>query len=388
MKIASWNIRGFNSPIKHSEVRDYLKDNNIDILALLETRVKVNRALKIQKKFQNWSIISNYNKHYNERIWVFSNPSTVALVASRIEDQFIDLNIHHHGSNMVLHISMVYGSNDAHDRQRLWTGLTEVSSAEPWLVLGNFNVVRQPSKKLGNTPPVLQDMIEFNDCLAAYSLDDLTGSGCDMTWNNKQDPHSRVWSKLDRVLVNPGWLTSLPDSFALFQEAGISDHSPILVYVSHDSKKVKRFSFLNSWIDHPAYFATVAAAWNAEKTGSHMFSLFEKLKSVRVALTKFHKENFNNISLREKDLVASYCRLKETELSILHQQAKVKNIQYSDCSSKYFFVKVSERQTQQIIGAIRDQHRQLHTDPPSINQAFQDYYHHLLGTSSAVVDLD
>ncbi|XP_074266962.1 uncharacterized protein LOC141590257 [Silene latifolia] len=297
MKIASWNIRGFNCPIKHSEVRDYLMDNNIDILALLETR---NLGL--------------------------SNPSTVALVSSRIEDQFFDLNILHHGSNMDLHISMVYDSNDAHDRQRLWTRLTEVSSAEPWLVLGDFNVARQPSEKLSNTPPVLQDMIEFNDCLAACSLDDLTGSGCDMTLNNKQDPHSRVWSKLDRVLANPGWLTSLPDSFALFQEAGISDHSPVLVHVSHDT-----------------YFATIAAAWNAEKTGSPMFSLFEKLKSVRVAHTKFHKENFDNISLcvktatetlldcqrklisdpfsdvlihQEKELVASYCRLKETELSI------------------------------------------------------------------------
>ncbi|XP_074315733.1 uncharacterized protein LOC141651943 [Silene latifolia] len=182
---------------------------------------------------------------------------------------------------------MVYGSYDVHERQRLWSGLADVSSAEPWLVLGDFNVVRQPSEKLSNTPPVLQEMIEFNDCLAAFNLDDRTSSGCEMTWNNKQDLNSRVWSKLDRVLANPGWLASLPDSFALFQEAGFSDHSPVLVHVSNDSKKVKRFSFLNSWIDHPAYLAIVAAAWTAEKTGSPMFSLFEKLKSVRTALTKF-----------------------------------------------------------------------------------------------------
>ncbi|XP_074288934.1 uncharacterized protein LOC141614077 [Silene latifolia] len=246
MKIASWNIRGFNCTVKHSEVRDFLHDNHIDVLALLETRVKETKALKIQKKFKNWNIMCNYNKHYNGRIWVFSNPSTIAIVNSKIEDQFIDLTVHHHGSNLDLHLSMVYCSNDAHERKKLWSGLADVSSAEPWLVLGDFNVVRQTSEKLSNTPPVLQEMVEFNDCLALCNLDDLTSSGCDMTWNNKQDPNSGVWSKLDMVLVNPGWLASLPDSFTFFQEASLSDHSPVLVHVTNDSNRIKRFSFLNS----------------------------------------------------------------------------------------------------------------------------------------------
>ncbi|XP_074271271.1 uncharacterized protein LOC141595200 [Silene latifolia] len=362
MKIVSWNIRGFNCPIKHSEVRDYLKDNNIDILALLETRVKVNKAFKIRTKFQNWSIMSNYNKHYNGRIWVFSNHSTVAIVNSRIEDQFIDLNVHHHGSNMDLHISMVYGSNDAHERQRLWSGLADVSFAEPWLVLGDFNVVIQPFEKLSNNPPALQDMIEFNNCLDACSLDDLTSSGCEMTWNNKQDPHSRVWSKLDRVL-----------------EAGLSDHSLVLVHVSHDSKKVKRCSFLNSWIDHPAYLAHHSSLLGICLRKSVAPYCQRKLISDPFSAALIHQERV---------LVASYSHLMETERSILYQRAKVKNMQHSDCSSKYFFAMVFERHNQQVIGAIKDQHGQLHTDPPSINQAFQDYYQHLLGTSSDVADLD
>ncbi|XP_074301022.1 uncharacterized protein LOC141632369 [Silene latifolia] len=302
------------------------------------------------------------------------------------------------GDSLDLHLSMVYGSNDAQERHRLWSGSADVSSAEPWLVLGDFNVVRQPSEKLSNTPPVLQEMVEFNDYLAFSKLDNLTSSGCDMTWNNEQDLNSTVWSKVNRVLANPDWLASLPDSFALFQEAGLSDHSPLLVHVNNDRKRMKRFSFLNSWIDHPAYLATVAAAWTTEKKGSPMFSLFEKLKSVKYALTKFHKENFNNISLRvknaktalvecqrmliadpfsadlihkEKMLLASYSHLKESELKILYQRAKV-----------------SERQHQQVIGAIKDQKGQLHTDFPSVNQAFQNYYQHLLGTSFEVADLD
>ncbi|XP_074299896.1 uncharacterized protein LOC141631074 [Silene latifolia] len=129
-------------------------------------------------------------------------------------------------------------------------------------------MVRFPSEKLSNTPPVLQDMLDFNDCLASCHLDDLTCTEVDMSWTNKQDFVTRVWSKLDRVLANHGFITTYPNAFGHFQEPGISDHSPILVKISQDKK------------------------------GSPMYCFFQKLKNVKHALTHFHKLHFSNISHR------------------------------------------------------------------------------------------
>ncbi|XP_074277989.1 uncharacterized protein LOC141601593 [Silene latifolia] len=268
MKIASWNIRGFNCPLKHSEVKDYLVVNKLDIMALLETRVKEHKASKIiKKKFSNWHVI-------------------------------IHFKVNHHESCSTFHLSIVYGCNDPLDRHRLWSSLVAGSTAEPWLVLGDFNVVRAPSEKLSNTPLVLQDMLDFNDCLASCNLDDLTCIGINMTWTNKQDSGTRVWSKLDRVLANPGFISSFPNAFGHFQEPGISDHSPVLVHLSSDKKVAKRFSFLNSWAGHPDYLQTVKAAWETPLQGSPMYCFFQKLKSVKHALTHFHKQHFSNISQR------------------------------------------------------------------------------------------
>ncbi|XP_074299037.1 uncharacterized protein LOC141630049 [Silene latifolia] len=207
-------------------------------------------------------------------------------------------------------------------------------------------------------------MTSFNQCLSSCHLEDITSTDCDLTWTNKQEPSSRVWSILDRVLVNPGWISSLPNSFAHFSESGLSDHSPVIVYISDDRKIKKRFSFLNGWINHPDYISTVAEAWKTDKKGSPIFCFFEKLKSVKHALSLLHKSDFTSISARvkeakksmtdcqanlakdpffaeliyeEKAKIQEYSKLKAAELSILAQRAKIKHIQEDDNSTKYFF---------------------------------------------------
>ncbi|XP_074290946.1 uncharacterized protein LOC141617678 [Silene latifolia] len=379
------SLLGQRSPVGMPSSSDPSSELHSGCAVLDETRVKEHKASKIiKKKFSNWHVI-------------------------------IHFKVNHHESCSTFHLSIVYGCNDPLDRHRLWTSLVAGSTAEPWLVLGDFNVVRTPSEKLSNTPPVLQDMLDFNDCLASCNLDDLTCIRVDMTWTNKQDSGTRVWSKLDRVLANPGFISSFPNAFGHFQESGISDHSLVLVHVSYEKKVAKRFSFLNSWAGHPDYLQTVKAAWETPLQGSPMYCFFQKLKSVKHALIHFHKQHLSNISQRvqsakdalvecqhslvsnpysdsliqeERLLIAEYTKLKEHELSILSQRAKIRDIQDPDCSSKYFFAKISERTHQQVIGGIHDHHGKLHMGFSSVSAAFNQYYQDLLGHSSTTIPLD
>ncbi|XP_074320030.1 uncharacterized protein LOC141656846 [Silene latifolia] len=177
---------GQRSPYSPSLISVQGSKKHSEFSVLLETRVKECRAARItHTHFRDWVFLNNYGKHYNGRIWILLNPKTTALLSQRIEEQFIHLYFKHFESNLQFYVSFVYGSNNAQERGQLWSGLHDVSTPDPCLVLGNFNIVRDPDEKLSKTPPVLQDMLDFNSCLSACHLDDLSSTGCDLTWTNK-----------------------------------------------------------------------------------------------------------------------------------------------------------------------------------------------------------
>lgn len=51
VNIASWNIRGYNSPYKQKEVYSFWKKKNIDILAVLETKLNEQNVMLVKKKW-------------------------------------------------------------------------------------------------------------------------------------------------------------------------------------------------------------------------------------------------------------------------------------------------------------------------------------------------
>ncbi|XP_074298283.1 uncharacterized protein LOC141629131 [Silene latifolia] len=382
MIIATWNIRGFNKAIKHSEVSHFLRENKVDMLGLLETRVKENRAQKILKRnFRTYKAFCNYNKHHNGRIWILWNPATTKVDILEEHSQVVHCKVLHHATGRNFYCSIVYGSNNADTRKRLWNSMECFASyADKWAAMGDFNVIRQPAEKLSNTPPVLSDLLDFNSCLSSCALDDLSSSGCDFTWYNKQDATTRVYSKLDRILVNNTWLQHFSQTTGNFLSPGISDHSPaVLTFHDADTPK-KQFRFLNCWVEHPDFHSIVDKCWVAHKKRNSMFRLMQKLKNVKQGLKQLHASHFADIENkvkekrealsncfhdlqnspdspvlleREKQLSTEFWHLKDIELKILAQKAKAHNIKYNDTCSKFFFAKIKERQQSQMIGEIK-----------------------------------
>ncbi|XP_074278155.1 uncharacterized protein LOC141601753 [Silene latifolia] len=311
---------------------------------------------------------------------------------------------------------MVYGSNDPKIREDLWTALSSIQhSVTSWVLLGDFNVIRDVSEKVSFIPPDLDDILAFNTCFLNCHLDDIRGSGCEYTWTNKQDDSTRTWSKLDRALANLDWFNQFPTTYATFLPAGISDHSPVLVNVFDDPHLQSRFSFLNCWTTHPSYRTLVTQAWQLTVQGNDMFKVFGKLKNVRASLYALHKQNYSDIStrvvaakaalmdcqvilqscplsqdliLKEKQLLVDYSALKQAEMSFLKQRAKVDNIKHEDCSPKYFFSRLQERKNQQIIGRIVDRHGTERIGLSYVAEGFVDYYTHLLGSTTPTSPLD
>ncbi|XP_074312723.1 uncharacterized protein LOC141648135 [Silene latifolia] len=382
MKISSWNIRGGNDPIKQQEVLDFLRLLQVDIMGVLETRIKEKKAKKVIKnKLKAFKVVCNYSTHDNGRIWLIWKPNNVNIHPLIIHSQFIHCEVFHHATCNKFHLTMVYASNHAIARDDLWTNLRAISTqVYKWILLGDFNVVRDVTERISNTPRNLADILDCNSCMLHFGVDDITSSGCEMTWTNKQDIDTLVWSKLDRALTNVDWQLQYPATSVVFLPTGMSDHSPILVTVFEDKHSGSRFSFLNCWVNHPTYHDLVNEVWKESVQGSLIFTLFGKLKNVKKRLKTLHKENFNQIAHRvqaardqlydcqkaiqgdfsspdlyakEKELMATYLALKAAESTILKQKAKLYHISYNDSSSKYFSVIIIERQQQQIIGHIK-----------------------------------
>ncbi|XP_074300066.1 uncharacterized protein LOC141631271 [Silene latifolia] len=395
--------QGFNKLVKHLEVVNFLQHNRIDILGLLETRVKLNKSHRIlRSKFKKYSNFCNYNMHHNGRIWLLWDTSTTKVSVLQEHAQVVHCFVQHFASGRSFHLSVVYGSNCPMARQSLWNSLIQQShQTGPWVVMGDFNVVRYAHEKISNTPPDLTDMTDFNSCLSECGLDDMHGSGIDFTWFNKQEVTTRVYSKLDRVLINADWLISFTQTTAQFLPPGISDHCPALLSFSNDPLPKKQFKFLNCWIDHPEFLSKVAEAWQISPVGNSMHRLMAKLKNTKKSLVKLKQAELNqcfldlqqsplseDLILKEKIASQELWALKEAETKILIQKAKVHDIEHNDSCSKFFFAKIKERQQSQYIGEIQDIHGSLHSGLHDVGEAFVDYYQQLLGSSSAVHPID
>ncbi|KAK9705447.1 hypothetical protein RND81_07G057900, partial [Saponaria officinalis] len=369
--------RGCNNPLKLKEVLDFLARGSLDVLALLETRIRRDKVAKvIQNHLRKYSVICNYDWHRNGRIWVIWNPITVTVLPIEMAAQFV------------------------HSRD--------------WLVLGDFNVVRSTEERVSSHLPLFSDIMDFNQCVLSCGLEDIQGTGCEFTWSNRQDG-DRVWCKLDRAMVTPSLLQTFPSASVNFLPPGISDHSPVMVTLLGTQRFRKRFSFLNCWTKDPSYMDNLQRVWNSPTSGSTMFSFFSKLRRVRLMLMTLHRSNYTNIRRRveqardnlescqlqleksplnadlideERSYLANYLKLRRAELSILTQKAKFDTTLYNDSGTKFFHARINERLQAHLIGEIMDHHGQIRQGTEGVAAGFIEYYKHLLGTSLPVTELD
>ena len=202
-------------------------------------------------------------------------------------------------------ITYIYGFNCYIQRRNLWQSISDIASgmgSSPWLTLGDFNVVRYCSKKLGGDQSWPNYLEEFNECCRTSFIDDLRYTGQLTTWS-KGYGSKFLARKLDRTLVNPMWHNVFPEAEAFFQEPGASDHSPILVSLGLQLH-IRRpsFRYFTFWREHPSFEGVVSAAWASTMDGSPQFCFAKKLKILKSTLKSLNKIEFTNLSDKTQEL--------------------------------------------------------------------------------------
>jgi hypothetical protein len=85
-------------------------------------------------------------------------------------------------------LSVVYGATNGVDRRRLLQKLVHLKAyvgSAPWLMAGDFNVVRNHYEKSGSSGLSTYEK-EFAACIQSVEIEDLPFTGCFHTWTNKQ----------------------------------------------------------------------------------------------------------------------------------------------------------------------------------------------------------
>ncbi|XP_074278517.1 uncharacterized protein LOC141602103 [Silene latifolia] len=152
-------------------------------------------------------------------------------------------------------ITFVYAFNEVKEREPLWVNLKRIAGSiqGPWVIGGDFNCVTQAHDRLGGT--FSQAEAEpFQQCLEECEVMDIQSIGAYYTWNNKQPPATRVYSKLDMLFVNDEWSLKFPDYYANFLPEGHFDHTPCVVGKgSKGHHKNRPFKYYNIWSAAPGF---------------------------------------------------------------------------------------------------------------------------------------
>lgn len=299
MIIASWNVRGLGSPLKHRYIVNLLSLHKVSIATFLETKLNsIALSSLMRKKFGNWNFCHNIDPSPTSRILVLWKSDRIDLEVLHTTEQAILCRVKCKITSILCHITFIYGLHSIVRRRPLWSFIDDIAKeiSTPWLVVGDFNSIRSPSDKLYGTDVTAYEITDFNNCCFSAGLHDLKSIGAPYSWSN-----GSIFTRIDRVLVNHAWQVQLPDSYATISNIGpLSDHAEILISPCFNkTRSSKGFKFSNELTLCPDFLPLLRAEWDNQLLyGTKAYVLCKKLKSIKGPLKRLYRANCLTLSDR------------------------------------------------------------------------------------------
>ncbi|GJV78567.1 RNA-directed DNA polymerase, eukaryota, reverse transcriptase zinc-binding domain protein [Tanacetum coccineum] len=163
-KIGTWNIRGLSSSDKQKEVMKFIKEENLQVCAILETHLKNKRIVSVcDRIYGRWNWITNM-RYCNKgcRIMIGWNEDVVSIFVIHMARQsaFEKLETI---SNVKFYGAFIYAANGGIEMRELWKDLEiyrRIVGTDPWYLSGDMNVTLAPNKHSVGGSNVSSDMKE------------------------------------------------------------------------------------------------------------------------------------------------------------------------------------------------------------------------------------
>lgn len=107
----------------------------------------------------------------------------------------------------------------------------------------------------------------------------LNRKGCQWSWCNKREAADRIYSNIDWALGNPYWFMKYSNIEAVYDNYGVSDHSPIIVCTEITRNYLpKPFRLLTVLLQEDEFRKMIQGVWTQNITGYIMYSVWQKLQ--------------------------------------------------------------------------------------------------------------
>jgi hypothetical protein len=306
LKIISWNVRGLNVQDKRLQVRHMLKLWNADIVCLQETKLDFIDRRVI------WSL---WGIHHVDWLYLGSEGASGGIlmmwdrrVVEKMDSAVGQYSISCKFRNVLDQtdwaFSGVYGPNINSERDIMWEELAGVASwwGVPWVIGGDFNVVRFPSERLCATH-FTPAMHGFSDFISSCGLRDTQLEGGLFTWSNNRA--NAAMSRIDRFLYSDEWDGLFPKIQQKRLPRILSNHFPILLECGDFSRGRRPFRFENMWLKADGFKERVKEWWDSYIFyGTPSYIMACKLKALKVDLKKWNEEVFGNVGVKKNKLMS------------------------------------------------------------------------------------
>ncbi|KAJ0074622.1 hypothetical protein Patl1_37562 [Pistacia atlantica] len=374
-KILVWNLRGLGS--SRNRLKSLVKKFGVSIVGILEPFAKDDKMTRLAYLMGLPSFCSN--AAFDGKIWIFWSDDYDWDVLS-MTNQLISW-IFRFGEEK-LYISFIYAKCNSIERRDLWQSLELIDSNESsWLVVRDFNIIREDSERVGGHPRLITLMEDFNNCIDHCGLLDLQVMGRRLSWCNGHERHTCSWARLDRALINIHFANIFPSAFFEYLNRKTSDHRPMLIHFQKQevSYSPHTFRFQNMWVSHADFMRCVEEVWKEPTTSVGLLRLAEELKKTKLALRAWNKQVFGHVGqtikeleerleVLESRLLGGYdkeveCDFLVTKLELdtweqreelrLSQLAKKKWLSEGDQNTKFFHAVVNQWRKSKVISNMR-----------------------------------
>ena len=131
------------------------------------------------------------------------------------------------GDKEIYMITNVYGPQKQADKPKLLTSLEELRARHPifpWIVAGDFNMIKSLSEKKGGIRQLGRDSTAFQNFIMNMGLVETETINGTFTWNNKRGGASQVASKNYRFIISEDLILTGPAMTASILPFRGSDH--------------------------------------------------------------------------------------------------------------------------------------------------------------------
>ncbi|XP_042060420.1 uncharacterized protein LOC121804780 [Salvia splendens] len=255
----------------------------------------------MRKYFPSWHFIHNLAQLSGGRMLLIWNPQMAKVDIVKTEKQVIHTRIRCALTLNEFNYSIVYGLYTDKERDQIWSSIfTFCGQVELYLISGDFNCVMSPEERTGGTRRTPnKESKELVATCALLGLQDVTATSCEFTWTN-----GRVFSKIDRIMVNEGCHNAGYLISARFPPPGArTDHSPVIASLFGELRSFhKPFKYFNFWLTHAGFEPLLRDHWRIPIQGCKQFVLMQRGKEFKKMLKSFNFKEFSNLSQRVKDL--------------------------------------------------------------------------------------